>query len=255
MVAPPPPHLPTYLLYSRGAQALSSIHHIVVPEWEKLTQPQSAAFVSMPSLMDPSLAPEGRHVIHAYLPATEPYEVWEGVARGTPAYDALKAERAAPLYAAIERFIPDVRDRVEIELIGSPLTHERFLRRHRGTYGPELSAADSAFPGAKTQVDAPQHPAPPSAPPPNPSSPLPQPWSLAPTFALTLPPALSCPRPRPNPNQVDGLLCCGDSCWPGIGVPAVAGSGIAAAHVVTGPVAQRELLREMRERGTLLPAL
>ena len=79
-------------------------------------------------------------------------------------------------------------------------------------------------------------------------------WPLIPTFALTLsPPALS--YPRPNPNQVDGLLCCGDSCWPGIGVPAVAGSGIAAAHVVTGPVAQRELLREMRGRGTLLPAL
>ena len=132
-----------------------------MPEWEKLTQPQSAAFVSMPSLIDPALAPEGCHVIHAYLPATEPYEVWEGVARGTPAYDALKAERAAPLYAAIERFIPDVRERVEVELIGSPLTHERFLRRHRGTYGPELSAADSTFPGAKTQVDAPQAPRPP----------------------------------------------------------------------------------------------
>lgn len=131
-----------------------------MPEWEKLTQPQSAAFVSMPSLIDPSLAPEGCHVIHAYLPATEPYDVWEGVARGTPAYDALKAERAAPLYAAIERFIPDVRERVEVELIGSPLTHERFLRRHRGTYGPELSAADSTFPGAKTQVDAPRAPSP-----------------------------------------------------------------------------------------------
>jgi len=38
-------------------------------------------------------------------------------------------------------------------------------------------------------------------------------------------------------------------------VPAVAGSGIAATHVVTGPVAQRELLREMRGEGTLLPAL
>ena len=174
----PPPHLLTSFLCSLGVQALSSIHHIIVPEWEKLTKPQSAAFVSMPSLMDPSLAPEGRHVIHAYLPATEPYEVWEGVARGTPAYDALKAERAAPLYAAIERFIPDVRDRVEIELIGSPLTHERFLRRHRGTYGPELSAADSAFPGAKTQVDAPQPPAP--APTVNPALQPPKPLAFNP---------------------------------------------------------------------------
>ena len=41
-----------------------------------------------------------------------------------------------------------MRARVDVELVGSPLTHERFLRRHRGTYGPELSAADSAFPGA-----------------------------------------------------------------------------------------------------------
>ena len=104
----------------------------------------------------------------------------------------------------LRRFIPDLRARVDVELVGSPLTHERFLRRHRGTYGPELSAADSAFPGARTAVD--------------------------------------------------GLLTCGDSCWPGIGVPAVAGSGIAAAHAVTGAGAQRELLREMRERGTLLPA-
>ena len=73
-----------------------------MPEWEKLTQPQSAAFVSMPSLIDPALAPEGCHVIHAYLPATEPYEVWEGVARGTPAYDALKAERDGLVTVSVE---------------------------------------------------------------------------------------------------------------------------------------------------------
>ena len=187
-MALPPPCSPT-LIYPRGAQALASIHHIVVPEWEKLTQPQSAAFVSMPSLIDPALAPEGCHVIHAYLPATEPYEVWEGVARGTPAYEALKKERAAPLYAAIERFIPDVRERVEVELIGSPLTHERFLRRHRGTYGPELSAADSTFPGAKTQVHAPQ------APSPRPSRPL----------ALTL-------APRTDP-------CAAVAPWPELPAP------------------------------------
>ena len=28
----------------------------------------------MPSLIDPTLAPDGKHVIHAYVPATEPYE-------------------------------------------------------------------------------------------------------------------------------------------------------------------------------------
>jgi phytoene dehydrogenase-like protein len=185
-------------------QALASIHHIVIPEWSKLTAPQSAAFVSIPSLLDPSLAPDGRHVIHAYLPATEPYDVWEHVERGTAQYDALKAERAAPLYAAIERIVPDLRERIELEMVGSPLTHERFLRRHRGTYGPELPAGQASFPGARTALD--------------------------------------------------GLLCCGDSTWPGIGVPAVAGSGIAAAHAVAGVGVQRELLRRMRAEGTLVPA-
>ena len=33
--------------------------------------------VSCPSLLDPSLAPEGYHVIHAYTAGNEPYEVWE----------------------------------------------------------------------------------------------------------------------------------------------------------------------------------
>lgn len=182
-------------------QALSSIHHIVVPEWEKLTHPQSAAFVSMPSLLDQSAAPIGRHAIHAYLPATEPYELWETTKRGTPEYDRLKRERVEPLFKAIERFVPDIRDRIEVEMIGSPLTHERFLRRHRGSYGPELRAGEQDFPGARTPV------------------------------------------PK--------LLVCGDSTWPGIGVPAVAGSGIAAAHAVVGVADQQQLLDELRENGLL----
>jgi len=186
-------------------QALASIHHIAVPDWSKLMAPGSTAFVSVPSLLDPSLAPEGSHVVHAYLPATEPYEVWEGLKRGSAEYNALKAKRAEPLYASIERFIPDIRERVQVEMIGSPLTHERFLRRHRGTYGPELRAGQADFPGAKTPVQ--------------------------------------------------GLFVCGDSCWPGIGVPAVAGSGIAAAHAIVGADKQAELLREMRESDTLRPAL
>jgi len=209
---PDTPHTPSLVHLHLGIraeglseQALASIHHIAVPDWSKLMAPGSTAFVSVPSLLDPSLAPEGSHVVHAYLPATEPYEVWEGLKRGSAEYNALKAERAEPLYVSIERFIPDIRERVQVEMIGSPLTHERFLRRHRGTYGPELRAGQADFPGAKTPVQ--------------------------------------------------GLFVCGDSCWPGIGVPAVAGSGIAAAHAIVGADKQAELLREMRERDTLRPAL
>ena len=36
--------------------------------------------VSIPSVMDPGLAPPGKHTLHAYLPATEPFALWEGAA-------------------------------------------------------------------------------------------------------------------------------------------------------------------------------
>ena len=41
-------------------QALESIHHISIPDREQLTAPGSAVFVSVPSILDPSLAPPGR---------------------------------------------------------------------------------------------------------------------------------------------------------------------------------------------------
>ena len=102
--------MPLHAVTRRSLQALSSIHHIVVPSWERLMAPQSTVFVSIPSLIDPSLAPPGKHVIHAYLPATEPYELWEGFDRRSDEYKAFKRERAECLFAAIEEFIPDIRE-------------------------------------------------------------------------------------------------------------------------------------------------
>ena len=134
-------------------------------------------------MLDSSLAPDGCHVIHAYTPATEPYEEWAGMERSSAEYKAKKAEAAEVLWAAVEKQIPDVRARAKVQMVGTPLTHERFLRRDGGTYGPFLRATDGQLPGQR--------------------------------FA-------SC----------DGLLCCGDSTFPGIGMPAVAASGMIAAHTV-----------------------
>lgn len=39
------------------------------------------------------------------------------------------------MWRAVEKAIPDVRQRVEVSMVGTPLTQARFLRRHRGTYG------------------------------------------------------------------------------------------------------------------------
>lgn len=51
-----------------------------------------------PAVIDPSLAPPGKHCLHAYLPATEPYELWEGLDRRSPEYKALKEERSLVLW-------------------------------------------------------------------------------------------------------------------------------------------------------------
>jgi len=155
----------------------------VVTDWARgVDAPRNLVLVSMASLLDPSLAPEGCHVIHAYTPATEPYEEWAGLDRTTSEYRDKKAAAADVLWRAIEKQIPDVRSRAKVTLIGTPLTHERFLRRDGGTYGPFLAATDGMLGGTRTSLE--------------------------------------------------GFLCCGDSTFPGIGIPAVAASGMIAAHSI-----------------------
>lgn len=48
------------------------------------------------------------------------------------------------LWRAVERAIPDVRQRALFDVIGSPLAHEAFLRRDRGTYGMAWAAGSAA---------------------------------------------------------------------------------------------------------------
>ncbi|CAB4298339.1 unnamed protein product [Prunus armeniaca] len=45
-------------------------------------------------VLSPDLAPPGKHVLHAYLPGTEPFDLWKGFDRKSSAYKELKAERS-----------------------------------------------------------------------------------------------------------------------------------------------------------------
>ena len=171
-------------------------HYIVVNDWEKgVTAPQNVVLVSIPSLLDPSLAPSGKHVIHVYTPGNEPYELWQGMDRRSEEYARQKQARAEVMWQALERIIPDVRSRCDVTLVGTPLTHERYLRRYRGSYGPAIRAGEGFFPGSGT--------------------PLP------------------------------GLLCCGDSTFPGIGLPAVAASGMIAANTLAPVQKHLEMLKDI----------
>lgn len=130
----------------------------VVRDWdaeEGVESPRNIVLCSMPSLIDPTLAPEGKHVLHAYVPATEPYEWWAGMDRNSEEYKKKKDEAADFLWSAIEEYVPHARERAVpgTVQIATPLTHERFLRRTNGAYGPRVEAGKHTLPGHTTPLD------------------------------------------------------------------------------------------------------
>lgn len=186
--------------------------HLVVQDWGRsLQDSQNLCSFFIPSLLDSTLCPEGKHVIHVYSSGGEPYEPWEKLTPGSPEYEAYKEERTQVLWEAVERCIPDVRARVEFSITGSPLAHEAFLRRDRGTYGMAWAAGTSApHAGLLRNI---------------------------------------LPFPFPNlKTPVDGLLRCGDSCFPGIGTPSAAASGAIAANTMNPVGKHIEMLKEASMR-------
>lgn len=129
------------------------LHHIIVNRWKpSVVSEQNVVLVSIPSVVDPEFAPPGKHSLHAYLPATEPYEVWDGVDPKSEEYERLKIERSEVMWKGIEKIVPDIRERTEISFVGTPLTHERFLRRYRGSYGPAVIAGKGFLPSHGSSV-------------------------------------------------------------------------------------------------------
>lgn len=165
-------------------------HHVVVHDaTQPVTVPNNVCMISIPTVWDPSLAPPGHHTIHAYT--LEPYAPWAN----PPDYAALKQQKIQVLYRALDRVIPDLRNRLVLELIGTPRTHQRFLRRYHGTYGPSIAAKQGMFPSCHTPIS--------------------------------------------------GLYRVGDSTIPGIGVPAVAASGILCANSLVPSTQTQHLLQQL----------
>jgi len=106
-------------------------HHIIVEEWSKMMDPLGTIFVSIPSLLDPSLCPDGCHVFHTFSP--DWIENWE--LKGEE-YLRRKSEVADEFIRRLERIFPGLSDAVMFKEVGTPRTHRRFLNRIDGTYGP-----------------------------------------------------------------------------------------------------------------------
>ncbi|KAF5951938.1 hypothetical protein HYC85_009882 [Camellia sinensis] len=104
----------------------SKIHHIVVNDWERgVDADQNVVLISIPSVLSPDLVPPGKHVLHAYMPGTEPFGLWEGLDRKSAKYKELKAKRSEVLWRAVERAVGlgFDREKCEVKLVGTPLTH------------------------------------------------------------------------------------------------------------------------------------
>ena len=130
------------------------IHHVWVGDWQRgIGAERNMVVLSMPSRLDPSLAPAGHHVLHGYTPANEPWELWRDLEPGSTAYNALKAERCAVFHQVLGQLVPDLAERIVVELQGTPLTHRRYLNVHQGSYGPAIGADRSPFPGGSTPIE------------------------------------------------------------------------------------------------------
>jgi phytoene dehydrogenase-like protein len=104
-------------LHTTGGEGVDAlqIHHVWVGDWQRgIGAERNMLVFSMPSRLDPQLAPEGHQVLHAYSPANEPWELWRDLEPGSAAYEALKTELAAAKVKEVSvfslRFAPESID-------------------------------------------------------------------------------------------------------------------------------------------------
>ena len=81
---------------AKGLDPNLDCHHLIVNDWQDLEASQNVCIISIPSVFDASLAPAGRHTIHAYVAANEPYDIWEGLDKKSQEYKDLKVPPPAP---------------------------------------------------------------------------------------------------------------------------------------------------------------
>ncbi|XP_051152390.1 prolycopene isomerase, chloroplastic [Andrographis paniculata] len=130
---------PSFLSIHLGVKAEvlppdTDCHHFVLEnEWKHLEDPYGSIFLSIPTVLDPSLAPEGNHILHIFT--TSSIEDWEGLSRKD--YEAKKELVAENIIDRLEKkLFPGLKSSIVLKEVGSPKTHRRFLARDSGTYGP-----------------------------------------------------------------------------------------------------------------------
>lgn len=77
--------------FTRSLPHALEANYVSVADWELgIESPGNVVLISIPSVIDSTLAPPNHIVLHAYAPATEPYELWESQ-KSAADYESLKA--------------------------------------------------------------------------------------------------------------------------------------------------------------------
>ena len=128
---------PSFLSLHLGVKAEliapgTHVHHLLLDEWQKMDAEQGTIFVSIPTLLDPSLAPAGKHIVHSFTPSS--MQEWQGLSPGE--YRAKKHADAQRLIGRLESILPGLSAGISHCEVGTPRSHRRFLGRMDGSYGP-----------------------------------------------------------------------------------------------------------------------
>jgi phytoene dehydrogenase-like protein len=123
----------------------------------------NSIFMSLSPAWDESRAPAGKRALTISThTALEPW--WDLFEHDQAAYEDRKAEYLEQLLAGARKVLPDIKERIELSLPGTPVTFQRFTRRAWGwvggfpqtnllrSWGPRLAprmwiVGDAIFPG------------------------------------------------------------------------------------------------------------
>lgn len=130
---------PSFLSIHMGVKANvlppdTDCHHFVLEDsWTSLEKPYGSIFLSIPTVLDSSLAPKGQHILHIFT--TSCIEDWKGL--GQKEYEEKKELVADEIISRLEnKLFPGLRNSIVFKEVGTPKTHRRYLARNDGTYGP-----------------------------------------------------------------------------------------------------------------------
>lgn len=144
------------------------LHHQVIAA-EPLAETNSV-FISVSPSWDTSRAPAGKRAV-TISTHTNLGPWWRLFENDRPAYEALKASFIRQTLVNAEKALPGLQGSVDLLLPGTPVTFQRFTRRHSGwvggfpqtslfqAWGPRLAdrmwmVGDSIFPGQSTAAVA-----------------------------------------------------------------------------------------------------